>query len=786
MNPTKYFHALAGLLADPLLADQQEKIVPAQWLEKVKQARVTASLASKLAAGVDKNAVKGDIAQSLQSVFSNIHTPEGNIPATVFWPQASLRLNDQVVMPDVKKKPSSKPWTDFLAEAGTLKSVYEGAPDESLPLFIENLSLMMQKHLWCLPSSYADVLPDVSLYDHSRMTAALAAAMTEWEKGKPVAQLVGGDLSGVQKFIYTISSSGATSALRGRSFYLQLLTDATARYILRNLDLPITSLVYAGGGNFYLLAPAGADLKPLREYISRVLLYHHSGDLYLAVGALDLQEQDFYEGKIARCWQALTDNLNRVKLQPFSELGDGLKVVFEPQGHGGDENLQCQVCGLEHPDTKVEQVDDPQKEGKRKCPPCISYEEDLGKDLRKAQFLLYETIEETALFTGVPVPGTWDQVLAHFGLRVKPSDSMPRSNGQESVLFALDDDAARNLRPTKTQAVGRRFMVNVTPEISRSDLDELSAAKFEPMPKAGDIKPYDVMEYQSQGIKRLGVMRMDVDNLHEIISKGFGEEASLSRIGALSFAVSLFFEGWVAKLAEDINAKDKSDGRGERLYSIYSGGDDLFFVGAWDAVIELTRQIRADLSRYAGNHPGVHASAGVVLVGGKYPLYQAAQDAGKAEEDAKEYQWYAGETPRTKDSITFLGQTMSWQQFGLQKCDNLNQQTVHAWSHRLQQAQKDTPRALLGLLIRLQESYDSASEKRRLQGADLNQERKTQTIWGPWNWLGVYYLKRMQKRLSDPAFKDLLQDILNLMQSGDFSSIQWIGLAARWAQLLTR
>jgi uncharacterized membrane protein len=36
--------------------------------------------------------------------------------------------------------------------------------------------------------------------------------------------------------------------------YLQLLTEATARYVLRRLNLPITNLIYSGGGNFYLLA----------------------------------------------------------------------------------------------------------------------------------------------------------------------------------------------------------------------------------------------------------------------------------------------------------------------------------------------------------------------------------------------------------------------------------------------------------------------------------------------------------------------------------------------------
>jgi CRISPR-associated protein, Csm1 family len=47
---------------------------------------------------------------------------------------------------------------------------------------------------------------------------------------------------------------GAARTLRGRSFYVQLLTEGVADFILRRLGLPPTNLIYAGGGNFYLLA----------------------------------------------------------------------------------------------------------------------------------------------------------------------------------------------------------------------------------------------------------------------------------------------------------------------------------------------------------------------------------------------------------------------------------------------------------------------------------------------------------------------------------------------------
>ncbi len=60
--------------------------------------------------------------------------------------------------------------------------------------------------------------------------------------------LAGGDISGVQEFIYSIPAAGATRQLRGRSFYLQLLTEACAHHLLHETGMPLCNLLYAGGG----------------------------------------------------------------------------------------------------------------------------------------------------------------------------------------------------------------------------------------------------------------------------------------------------------------------------------------------------------------------------------------------------------------------------------------------------------------------------------------------------------------------------------------------------------
>jgi len=68
--------------------------------------------------------------------------------------------------------------------------------------------------------------------------------------------LINGDISGIQNFIFNIPSKGAAKSLKGRSVYIQLISDGIVHYLLSKLELKKANLLYQGGGNFYILAPA--------------------------------------------------------------------------------------------------------------------------------------------------------------------------------------------------------------------------------------------------------------------------------------------------------------------------------------------------------------------------------------------------------------------------------------------------------------------------------------------------------------------------------------------------
>ncbi len=810
-----YFIALASLLQHigrfAKLAGFEELLLEKPLEEREKK---ILTLADYLSTG-ELHLAEGKQPRQLRSIFCSLTADGQQAPEVLYWPLQPLQMRQDAIFPqkEAVSETIKKAYEDLGAKFKEQAESLRKTQGENLPIYLESLLLLLQRYAWCIPSA----LPDVSLYDHARIAAGLAACLLEQDeatlgqilnalegwfqarntnKAAPASEvlekaelalLVGGDISGVQDFIYTITARGATSALRGRSFYLQLLTEAVARYVLRRLGLPITNLIYQGGGVFYLLARPSdqARLEEIRREVSCILLAHHRGDLYLALAFVPLHAADFYGGRISGRWEELGERLQKAKQRRFSELGDELAWLFQPEGHGGSAERECQVCGREHPGTKEDN-------GTRKCPPCLSYEE-LGDDLRQARYLWMAQEDPAVPAKPLDVTqGGWKEVLAAFGMKagvVKELKDVPNTIRPRWIL-ALKDEAMADLQPDPQTVVGRRFLVNVTPILTQEECNEFRG-KIEGLSKPGSVKDFSVMEHQSKGIKRLGVLRMDVDNLGKLFAEGFGEKASFSRVAALSFAISLFFEGWIEVLAERLGKDEKGH---DRLYSIYSGGDDLFFVGSWDAVVELARAIRADFSRFVAGHPGVHTSAGIALIGAKYPLYQAAEDAGRAESQAKGLRWEEDGKKREKDAISFLGQALPWYRFGMEDCVE-GMDTVHSLAHllfRLTSPQdkggEGVPRALLQLLIRLRELHQETAERRARVGEDRNLAGTVQTYYGPWIWRGYYFLKRMARRLEkeQPKASKDVDKLADMLHKGNFRAIEWIGLAARWAELLGR
>lgn len=663
-------------------------------------------------------------------------------------------------------------WRDFEAESETLAGI------EDSPTLLNALYHLMEKCTWSVPAAYYRSVPDISLFDHSRVTAAVAVCLTDFDdtaithlidaqqKHKPddllpVAYLLEGDLSGVQSFLYTITARGATPALRGRSFYLQLLTEAVARWILRELQLPLVNLIYASGGHFYILAPASTNVAQLQKAVDRLLLEYHEGDLYLALGAAKLTCADFQLNTFADAWRETSHQVNAAKRRRFTALTmDGLTELFAPKGHGGNEEDECQVCHHEGSDVALFAKYEHDQQPVRKCTLCASLEE-LGRDLRSAEHLLLA--EMVPLETG---QRDWRSLLARFGLAVAVgnnrnwSDTFPQQPQRALFLGLNEFPSMRETEQVRNGlncpvARGQRFIANVAPHLPN-----------------GDFATFEHLQTAAQGIKRLGVLRMDVDNLGEIFSQGFRQlhaegaanRATLARVASLSSALGRYFEGYVGHLCRALNDRTEQG----RVYPIYSGGDDLFIVGSWDVLPVLAQQINDDFGRYTCGNPAFHVSGGLTLHGGKAPLYQAAQAAYQALDRAKDMD--------DKNAFCLFGCAVYWYDFVRVDQQRADLEAI---------TQVTGNRSVLQLLLELYAQYEDLIEQQRTQGLSPRTRRgEAQIVWGPYMWRGLYQLTRLADRASKG--RDLIARLRDTLHDQQFQNIQHVSLAARWAEARTR
>lgn len=723
----------------------------------------------------------------LLSVFPRLNPNQHSSPSPasdLYLPLRPLRLEEDALFPSAA--PSRAPhedyrnlWEGFCRDMVGLQQVFREETD--LETYLTTVSGLLQKYTWCVPSAFYYDRPDVSLYDHLRTTAALSACFAQrwrgpegeadveallaairgkepvaWPERPEVAGLLSGDISGIQSFLYGFHEpKGAAATLRARSFYVQLIAEVAARKALRLLDLPPTNALYIGGGGFTLIVPpqAGGVIEEISRSINEVLLDAHRGQLYLALAFAPLVPRDFgigarklgTESPLANRLATLEEGLDLRKRRRFAEVGlENVARLFAPQGLGLGEDSLCGMCGSESQDIEKDE------DGATWCVGCRALRE-LGRSLRRARYLMLAEVPEAPSGSY----STWSEVARALGFEVAVGEREPAppANSTRCLVVALADEASS--RPGPRTAVALKPFVNVVPLVKQGEVVP-GALGTELRPD--DIKHFGVLARQSAGAPYLGVLRMDMDNLGKLFGRGLGGRDTLSRRATLSFQLSLFFEGWVGQAAQAVCA-----GSVDRLYSVYSGGDDLFFVGSWDAVVMLGRAIRSDFARFTGR-ADLGISGGIVFVHEKYPLYLAAEKAASAEHAAKRVR-------ERKDALSFLGTAVPWERFGYRDGEEA---TVTTWARRFQALLKKegAPRALV----------------RRVQDFYLiyRAEREKRGVWGPWVWRAAYTLARAAEREQGSVKQEILE-LADLLAGERFgNNIEWLALAARWAELATR
>jgi CRISPR-associated protein Csm1 len=378
----------------------------------------------------------------------------------------------------------------------------------------------------------------------------------------------------------------------------------------------------------------------------------------------------------------------------------------------------------------------------------------------------------------------WWRGLETFGLNVWAVDTS-REPPNASDRYVRLADGARLVDVTRLNHDRAKHHERLMGELTQNGLPVINTfrpfAQLVPTDRYGNPLTFDQLaERSTGGVKRWGVLRLDVDNLGQLFETGFRRRQNgqaenrltISRLAGLSFALRLFFEGWLPRLGES------GERLAERLYVQYAGGDDLFVVGSWDALPEFAAVIRGSFQDFVCHNPYVTLSGGVTLAPEKYPLYQAARDAERAEHAAKAFNrpaQAANGRPTDKDAFCFLGQVVGWEAF----------EPVRERAYQLAGWCGDegqVSRALLQTLLSIHVEHRRGRE----QALEKKQWRPGQIYFGPWMWHLAYHLaRRIQDKRTPPEVKEDLAALETEMLASP-ANIETIGLAARWAQFLIR
>lgn len=626
--------------------------------------------------------------------------------------------------------------------------------------FAETLLSLMFKYTSTIPASTIN-FPDVSLYDHLKTTAAIAVCLYDYQhseqKGETPFLLIGADFSGIQGYIYQIVSKHAAQNLKGRSFYIRLLSDAIVRYLLRELSLFQANVIYNSGGSFYLLAPNTGDVKQkLSEAVSFVeeqLFKTHSTSLFVALDYVPLSEDELMHraGRSLRtAWAALFDKRNSKKQAKFATfVTSNYTTFFQPFQYCKGQRDAVTGELFTKGETPVLNAEIAESYGAGTVLKSITWKQTLlGRALRSSDVMV---ASESQLPYWNDKPNIHPAELGFHYYFLKNADL----EQMKDQLRASADSVS--IVTLNGPGLNCDFMSHI------KGLNNIYSLEF----YGGNTYLDKSFEQLCDGTQfnRLGILRMDVDNLGYIFQKGIpAERASLSRYATLSRSFDYFFSGYLNKIQQDNAFFNHS-------IIIYSGGDDVFIVGDWNTMIQMAERIQADFSDYTCHNQAFSISGGIAVINAKYPIMKGAAMSDEEEKRAKSHTITCSKTICEKNSISFLGTPLHWtKEYPLVK-QLMNEIKVY-----------------------LEQGFLPKSFVSKVLAHAANAQIVNHKIgWMKTYWMLTYDLDRMSKGLNENA-KQLVLNCINEVCSNskllngeiietDYHPLELWAFASRWAEL---
>ena len=506
------------------------------------------------------------------------------------------------------KEEYRKLWDDFVKGFEKLQNL-------SFDNFMLALNSLLERYWWCIPSATnSDV--DISLYQHAKTTAAFAVALYKYHGEMNLETesslkrydekkflFINGDISGIQKYIFDLKSTKDNAKLlRAKSFQLWAMGEILSQYIVKQFGVSYANIMTSAGGKFIILLQNTENTKNLlpkiRLKIEKYFLNEFAGKLAVIIS----------DGQEASCNDLQKENVQKL----INKIGDKadiakskkMQMVLKEQGSVLEEfyddlqkNGECPKCGVFAASSPEGEVDE------RECISCKKLT-DIGRKLVQSAKVVLKTDK-----------------LCHF-----------------SQMINLDQDCEFSYSINEYKA-GRPLMY--LPYVAPKKEDE-------------DLLTFEEIANLSVGNKKFAMFKADIDNLGLVFSQSLGKRMSFSRYADLSHLMHYFFSSFYAWFVE--NRQDQNGNfYKERIYTVFSGGDDLCILGSWDTVMQFALDFRKALAQFTYNNPSVTISGGIALVNPNVPVRNIADEAEELLEKSK--------AKDGKNAITVFGTTVSWDEY---------------------------------------------------------------------------------------------------------------------------
>jgi CRISPR-associated protein Csm1 len=601
-------------------------------------------------------------------------------PQTIFPVKAQgceLRDNERA------KREYRKLWDGFVAGLETIPRSHRS----NWPLWLDHFDSLWLVFTQAIPAATAfKIKPEVSLYDHSRTSAALAVALWRWhmandqtdsvaaramrertEYAVPKFLLVQGDFFGIQNFLFAAGGETrkqAAKLLRGRSFQVSLFTELAALRLLDELALPPTSQVLNAAGKFLIVAPntesTRETLHRLRAEFDAWFLEHTFGMAGMGLAWKQALCSDFLKGqegttsRYEKLLECLHRDLEKAKYRRFDLCARGMPVLAGDFPYG-----VCEYNGRLPADRA--------REDQKPASCALSRDQVvIGEALPRFDRLLVLQHQAAQQLHENPAhenPGLrkLELHLFHYALAFTKEQNASGQFGQFARAgtlrrcwdFSGPECADAEGEEPLWAGYARRFISGYVPRVSAADRTTFRKRYngVEDLPEEDELKTFDMLACEDReqdengewlGIQALGVLKGDIDDLGELFRAGL-QSPTFAKTAALSRQVNGFFAIYLPWLLSR---------EFRNVYTVFAGGDDFFLIGPWRTTQRLAARMRQEFARYVAANPGIHFSAGIATQKPGAPIGALAELAEDALDAAKKREG--------KDAMTCFGETFCW------------------------------------------------------------------------------------------------------------------------------